>query len=168
MSDSLQHHGLQHHWFPCPSLSPGVCSNFCSLSRWCYPTISSSVTLFSCLQSFPASGSFPMGQFLATGGQSVGASASASVLPINIQDWFLLGLTGLVSLLSKGLLRIFSNTTVQKHQFFGAQLSLVQPSHLFMTTGKTIALTRWTFVDKVMFLLLNMYIQVGHNFPSKE
>ena len=99
--------------------------NSCPVSRWCHPTISSSIVPFSsCLQSFPASGSFPMSQFFAWGGQSIGVSASASVLPVNIQDWFPLGLTGWISLLSKGLSRIFSNTTVQKHQFFGAQLSL--------------------------------------------
>ena len=98
-----------------------LCSNSCPLSWWCHPTILSSVIPFSsCLQSFPASGSFPMSQFFTSGGQSIGVSASASVLPMNIQDWFPLGLTGLVSLQSKGLSRVFSNTTVQKHQFFGA------------------------------------------------
>ena len=127
MSDSLQPHGLQRNSLPCPSPTPGVCSNSCPLNRWCHPTISSSVVPFSsCLQSFPASGSFPMSQFLASGGQSIGASASASalVLPMNIQDWFSLGLTGLISLQSKGLLRVFSNTTAQKYQFFSAWLSL--------------------------------------------
>ena len=105
--------------------SPRDCSNSCSLSWWCHPTISSSVVPFSsCLQSFPASGSFLVTQFFASGGQSIGASVSASVLPVNIQDWFSLELTGLISLQSKGLSRIFSNTTVQKHQFFGTQLSL--------------------------------------------
>ena len=98
--------------------------NSCPLSRWCHPTISSSVVPFSCPQSFPASGSFPMSQFFTSNGQSIGVSASASVLPINIQDWFPLGWTGWISLLSKGLSRVFSNTTVQKHQFFSAQLSL--------------------------------------------
>ena len=107
------------------------------------------------LQSFPASGSFPMSQFFTSGGQSIGASASASVLPMNIQDWFPLGLTGWISLQSKGLARVFfSNTTVQKHQFFSTQLSLY--SHLYMTPSKTIALTRWTFVGKVISLLFNM------------
>ena len=96
-----------------------VCSDSCPLSQWCHPTVSSSVALFtSCLQSFPASGSFPMSQFFESGGQSTGASASASVVPKNVQDWFPLGLTGLISLQSKGLSRVFSNTTVQKHQFF--------------------------------------------------
>ena len=125
MSDSLQPHGLQHVRPPCPSLSPRVYSNPCPLSRWCHPTISSSVTPFSsCPQSFPISESFPMSQLFASGGQSIGASASASVLPMNTQDWYPLGWTGWISLQSKGLSRVFSNTTVQKHQFFGAQLSL--------------------------------------------
>ena len=116
MSDSLQHHGLQHARLPCPSPSPGACSNSCPLSQWCHPTISSSVIPFSsCLQSFPVSGSFPMSWLFPSGRQSIGASASASVLPMNIQGWFLLGLTGLISLQSKGLSRVF-NTTVQKHQ----------------------------------------------------
>ena len=111
---TLRPHGLQHAGLPCPSLSPEVCSNSCSLSRWHHITIASSVVHFSsCLQSFPALGSFPISQFFTLGGRSIGASAS--VLPIPIQDWFLLGLTGLVSLLSKGLPRVFSNTTIQKH-----------------------------------------------------
>ena len=119
MSDSLQPHELQHVRLPCPSLSPGVCTNSCPLNRWCDPTISSSVFPFSsCRQSFPASGSFPKSQFFASDGKSIEASTSASVLPICIQDWFPLGLTGLISLLSKGFSRVFSNTTVQKHQFF--------------------------------------------------
>jgi len=115
MSDSLQPYGLQDIRLPCPSPTPGACSNSCPLSQWCHPTISSSVKPFSsCLQSFLASGYFQMSQFFASGGQRIGASASASVLPMNIQDWFPLGLTGLVSLMSKGLSRVFSNTTVQK------------------------------------------------------
>ena len=123
MSDCLRPHGLQHARLPCPSPTLGACSNSCPLSQWCHPTISSSVVPFSsCLQSFPASGSFPISQFLASGSQSIGASASASVLPMNIQGWFSLGWTGLVSLQSKGLSRAFSNTTAQKHQFFSAQL----------------------------------------------
>ena len=125
MFDSLWPHGLQHTRLPCPSPSPRACSNSCSSSRWCHPTISSSAVPFSsCLQYFLAWGSFPMSQFFAPGGQSVGVSASASVLPVNTQDWFPLGWTGWISLLSKGLSRIFSNTTVQNNQFFGAQLSL--------------------------------------------
>ena len=125
MSNPLQHHGLHHTRPPCPSPAPRAYSNSCPLSRWCHPTISSSIIPFSShLQSFPESGSFPRSQFLTSGGQSTGVSASASVLPMNIQDWFPLRLTGLIPLQSKGLLRVFSNTTVQKHQFFGSQLSL--------------------------------------------
>ena len=152
MSASLWPHGLQPSRLSWPSLSPGVCSNSCLFSRWCYLTILSSAAPFSsCPQSFSALGSFLMSQLFASGGQSIGASASASVLPMNIQDWFPLGLTGLISLQSKGLSRIFSNTTVQKHQFFGSQPSLcmIQLSHSYMTTGKTIALTRRTFVSNV-------------------
>ena len=116
-------HGPQHAKLPCPSLSPKVCSNSCPFSQWCHPTISSSVAPFSsCLQSFPASGSFPMCWLFASGGESI--RASASVLPVSIQGWFPLGLTGLISLLSKGLSRVFSSTTVWKHQFFGTQPSL--------------------------------------------
>ena len=112
-------------WLPCPSLSPRVCSDPCPLSQWCYPTISSSATsLFFCLRSFPASGSFPISWFFTSGGQSIEASASASVLPMNIQDSFPLGLTGLISLQSKGLSRVFSSTTVPKHQFFSTHSSL--------------------------------------------
>ena len=123
MSNSLWPHGLQHTRLPCPSPTPGVPSNSCPLSWWYHPTISSSVVSFSSrLQSFPASGSFQMRQFFASGSQSIGVSASSSVLPMNIQDWFPLGWTGWISLLPKGLSRVFSNTTVQKHQFFGAQL----------------------------------------------
>ena len=131
VSNSLQPHGLQHARLPCPSPTPGACSNSCPLSQWCHPTISSSVIPFpSCLQSCPESGSFLMSQLFASGGQSIGASASASVLPMNIQEWFLLGWTGWISLQSKGLSRVFSNTTVQKHQFSGAQLSLWSSSHI--------------------------------------
>ena len=117
MSNSLWPHELQYSRPPCPSSTPRACSNSCPLSRWCHPTISSSVIPFSsCFQSFPASGSFPLNQFFASGGQSTGVSASASILPMNIQNWLLLGQTGLISLLSKELSRIFPNTTVQKHQ----------------------------------------------------
>ena len=116
---TLQPHGLQHARPPCPSPAPGVYSNSCPLSQWCHSTISSAVIPFSSrLQSFPASGSFLMSQFLTSGGQSIGVPASASVLPMNIQDWLPLGWTGWVSLLSKGLSGVFSNTTFQKHQFF--------------------------------------------------
>ena len=121
MSDSLRPHEPQHARPPCPSPTPGVHPNPCPLSRWCHPTISSSVVPSSCPQSFPASGSFQMSQLFASGGQSIGVSASTSVLPMNTQDWPL-GWTGWISLLSKGLSRVFSNTTVQKHQFFGTQL----------------------------------------------
>ena len=125
MSDSLLTHGLQHARTPCPSPTPGIHSNSRPSSQWCHPNISSSVIPFSsCPQSFPASGSFPRSQFFTSGGRIIGVSASASVLPMNIQDWFPLGWTGWISLHSKGLSRVFSNTTVQKHQFFTAQLSL--------------------------------------------
>ena len=131
VSDSLLPYGLQHARPPCPSLSPEVCSNSCPLSWWCYLTVSSSVVpLFSCPQSSPPSESFPMSWHFTSGGQSIGASASASVLPMNIQGWIPLGLTGLISLLSKGLSRVFSSTTVQKHQFLGAQPSLWFNSHI--------------------------------------
>ena len=122
--------GLQHARLPCPSPSPGVWSNSCPLSQWCYPTILSSDAPFFYLQSFPASGSFPMSWLSASGGQCIWASTSASVLSVNIQDWFPLGLTGWISLQSKGLSRVFCTTTVQKHQFFGAQLSLWSNSHI--------------------------------------
>ena len=143
-------HGLQHTRLPSPSLSPKVCSNSCPLSQGYYLTISSSAALFSfCLQSFPASGSFPMSQLFTSGGERFGASSSASVLPKNIQGWLLLGLTGLISLQSKGLSRIFSSTTVRKHQFFWhLAFFIVQLSHLYLTTRKTIALIIRTFVTK--------------------
>ena len=124
VSNSLWPHGRQHARLPCPSPTPGAYSNSCPSSRWCHPTISSFVIPFSfCLQSFPASGSFPVSQFFTSGSQSMGVSASASVLPMNIQDWFPFGWTGSISLLYKGLSRVFINTTVQKHQFLSAQLS---------------------------------------------
>ena len=124
-------HGLQHAGLPCPSPSPGACSNSCPLSQWWHPTISSSVVPFaSCLQRFSASGFFLMSRLFTSGGRSIGVSASTSVLPMNIEDWFPLGLTCLISLQSKGLSRVFSNTTVQKHQFFGAQPSLWSNSHI--------------------------------------
>ena len=119
VSESWQPHGLQHARPSCTSPTPGIYSNSCPLSQWCHPTISSSVIPFSCLQCFLASGSFPVHQFFASGGQNIGASVSESVIPMNIQDWFPLGLTSLNSLQSKGLSRIFFNTTVQKHQLFG-------------------------------------------------
>ena len=170
---SLQPHEPQHARPPCPSPTPGVGSNPCPLNWWCHPAISSSVLPFSShLQSFPASGSFQMSQLFASGGQSIGVSASASVLPMNTQDWSPLGCTGWISLQSKGLSRVFSNTIVQKHQFFSA-FFIVQLSHPYMTTGKTIALTRRTFVGKVMSLLFNMYGVEGEKvweniYPPKE
>ena len=125
VSDSLWLRGLQHTKPPCPSPTPRVYSDSCPLNRWCHPTISPSVIPFSShLQSFPASGSFQMSQFFASDGQSTGVSGSTSVLPVNIQDWFPLGWTGWISLQSKGLSRVFSSATVQKHQCFAAQLSL--------------------------------------------
>ena len=165
--------------FPCPSLSPRVCSNLCPLSPWCHPTISFFVTLFSsCPQSFPASGSFPMSQLFASGGQSIGASAS--VLPMNIQGWFPLGLTSLISFLSKGLSRVFSNTTVWKHQFFGTQpfygLTLTSidvffsfwPTSLCITVSGFIHLTR---TDSNLFLLwlsnIPLYICESHSIVSQ-
>ena len=126
---TLQSHGLQHARPPCPSPTLRACSNSCASSQWCHPTISSSV-LPSCLESSPTSGSFPVSQFFTSGGQSIRDSTLASVIPMNIYDWIPFGLTGLISLQSKGLSRVFSNTTVQKHQFFGAQLSLWPNSHI--------------------------------------
>ena len=131
LSNSLWHHGQQHTRLPCPSPTPGVYSNSCPSSQWCHPTISSSEVPFtSCPQSFPASGSFQMSQLFASGGQSIGVSASTSVLPMNIQDWFPLGWTCWISLQLKGLSRVFYNTTVQKHQFSGAQSSLWSKSYI--------------------------------------
>ena len=158
VSDSLQPHELQHAKPPYPSPTPRVHSNSCPLSWWCHPTISSSIVPFSSLlQSFPASGSFQMSQFFTSGGQSIGISASTSVLPMNIQDWFPLGWTGWISLQSKGLSRVLvqhhsSKASILRHSAF----IIVQPSHPYVTTGKIIALTRWTFVGKVMSLLFNM------------
>ena len=131
VSNSLQPHESQHARPPCPSPTPGVYSNPCPSNRWCHPTISSSVVPFSsCPQSLPASGSFLMSQLFASGGQSIGVSDSASVLPMNTQDWSSLGWAGWTFLQSKGLSRVFSNTTVQKHQFFCAQLSSQSNSHI--------------------------------------
>ena len=131
MSDSLWPHWLQNSRLPCPSPSLVACSNSCPSGRWSHPTILSSVIPFSSYpQSFPASGSFPLTKFFASGGQSIGASASASVLPMKTQDLFPLGWTAWISMQSKGLSRVFSNTTVQKHQFFGTQLSLYSNSHI--------------------------------------
>ena len=156
MSDCLWPHGLQHTRLPCPSLSPRVCSNSCPLSWWCHPTIPSSAVPFSsCPQSFPASGSFPVSQLFASGGQTIQASASAPVLAMNIQDWFPLGLTALISLLSKRLSRVFSNSTVQKHQLF--LLSLLHGPTLTSVYDYwgNHSFDIWTFVGKVTSLLFN-------------
>ena len=152
MSNSLQPQGLQHARLPGTSF-PGVCSNSCPWNRWYYLTTSSSAAVFFCLQSFPVSGSFSMSWLFASGSQSIGVSASATVLPMNIQGWFPLGLTGLISLLSKGLSRVFSSTTIKKHQIFSAQPSLWSNSHIHTWLLGTIALIIWTFVYKVMSLL---------------
>ena len=156
MSVSVQPHGLQHARLPYPSLSPIACSNSCPLSQWCYPTISSSVIHFSCLQCCPASASFPMSQLFASGSQSIGASAS--VLPMNIQGWFPPGLTALISLQSKGLSGFFSSTTIWKHQFFSAQPFLLYGPTLpsIHDYQKNHSFDYWTFVAKVMSLLFNM------------
>ena len=130
LSDSLWPHEPQHTRPPCPSLTPGVYPNPCPSSGWCHPTISSSVVPFSCPQSFPASGSFPTSQLFSSDGQSVGISASTSVLSMNTQEWSALVWTGWISLQSKELSRVFSNTAVQKHQFFSTQLSLYSNSHI--------------------------------------
>ena len=141
---------------PCPSPTPWVYSNSCPFSRWCHPTVSTSVIPFSHLQSFPGSESFQISQFSASGGQGIGVSAATSVLPMNTQYWFPLGWTGWISLQSKGLKSLLqrcnSKALILQHlAFFTVQLS-----HPFMTTGKTITLTRWTFVGKIMSLLFNM------------
>ena len=157
VSNSLRPHGLQHTSFPCPSPTPGARSNSRPLSQWCHPTISSSVVPFSsCLQSFPASGSFPMSQFFTSGSQSIRVSASASVLPMSIQDQFPLGWAGLISLQSEGLSRVFQHHSPKASILRCSAFFIVQLSHPYMTTGKTITLTRWTFAGKVMSLLFNM------------
>ena len=150
VSDSLRPHGLQHARPPCPSPTPRVYPNSCTLSRWCHPTISSSVIPFSsCPQSLPASGSFPMSQLFALGGQSIRVSASASVLPMNIQDWSPLGWTGWISLQSKGLKSLLQHPSSKASILQHSAFFIVQLSDPYMTTGKTIALTRWTFVSNV-------------------
>ena len=150
VSNSLWPHGLQHTRLPCPSPTLGAYSNSCPLSQWCHPTISSSVVPFSWLQSFPASGSFPMSQFFASGGQSIGVSVSTSVLPMNIQDWYPLGLTSWFSLQSKGLSSLLQHHSSKASILWRSAFFIVQLSHLYMTIGKTIALARSTFVGKVM------------------
>ena len=162
MSNSLQAHGLQHAKLPCPSPTLRACLNSWPLSQWCHPTISSSTILFSsCFQSLPASGSYPMSLLFTSGGQSIGVLASTSVLPMNTQDWSPLGWTGWISLQSKGLSRVFFNTTIQKASILRCSaFFMFQLSHPHMTTEKTIAFTRWTFVSKVMSLLYNMLARV--------
>ena len=170
VSDSLRPHELQHARPPCPSPTPRVHPNPCPLNRRCHPTISSSVVPFSsCPQSFPASGSFQRSQPFASGGQSIGISASTSVLPMNAQDSSPLGWTGWISLQSKGL----SKSLLQHHSSKASILRhsavfTVQLSHPYMTTGKTIALTRWTFVDKVMSLLFNMLSRLVTTFLPRS
>ena len=159
MSNSLQPHILQHARPPCLSPTPRAYSKSSLSSRWCHPTISPSVIPFSsCLQSFPTSASFPMSRFFASGGKSIGASASASVLPMDIQDWFPLGWTGSISLQSKRLSRVFllQNHSSEASIFQCSAFLIMQLSHPYMITGKTKALTRRTFVGKVMSLLFNM------------
>ena len=156
MSNSSWPHGLQHAKLPCPSLSSGACSNSCPLSQWCDSTISSSVALFSsCPESFPESGSFPMSQFFTLGGQSIGASASAPVLPKNIQGWLPLGLTGWISLQSKGLKSLLQHYGWKAPILRCSAFFMVQLLHVHITTGKVISLTMWTFVRNVKSLLFN-------------
>ena len=151
---TLRPHGLHHARPPCPSPTPRIYSNSCPSSQWCHPTISSSIVpLPSCPQSFPASGSFQMSHFFASGGKGIGVSASASVLPMNIQDSFPLGFTGLVSLQSKGLLRVFSNTTVWKHHSLALSLLYVILLTSVHDYWKNHSLTIWTFVSKTLSLL---------------
>ena len=159
---TLHPHGLQQARLPCPSPTPRTCSNSSPLSQWCHSTISSSIIPFSsCLQSFPASGSFLMSHLFTSGSQSIGASASTSVLRMNIHGWFPLGLTLLISLHSKGLSRVFSSTTIWKHQFFGPQISLWSNSHISTwLLKKNITLTIRTFVSKVMSLLFNILSRI--------
>ena len=170
VSNSLWPHELQHARPPCPSPTPRVHPNPCASSQWCHPTISSSVVPFSsCPQSFPASGSFQMSHLFTSGGHSIGVSASTSVLPMNTQDWSPLGWTGWISLQSKGLSRVFFNTTVQRNQlFWHSAFFIIQLSHPYMTTGKTIALIRQTFVGKVMSLLLNKLFRLVITFLPRS
>ena len=169
MSDSLWPHGLEYARLPSPSQNPRACSNSCPLSQWwCHPTISSVVPLSSCLQSFPASGSFPMSQFLESGGQSIGVSATATIHPVIIQDRFPLGLTGLISYSPRDSqesspIPQFKSSILQCLAFF-----IVQLSHPYMTTGKTTALTRWIFVGKVMSLIFNMLFRLVITFLPRS
>ena len=168
VSDSLQPHGLQHARLLCPSPTPGAYSNSGPSSQWCHLTISSSVVpFFSWLRSFPASGSFPTSQFFISGGQSIAVSASASVLPMNIQDWFPLGLTGWISL--QGTLKSLLQHHSSKVSILWRSASfIVQVLHPYTTTGKTMALTRWTFIGKVMSLLFNVLSRLVIDNTSEE
>ena len=157
LSDSLWPYGLQHTRLPCPSPLPELAQTL-PFSQWCHPAISSSAVPFSsCLQSCPASRSFPVNQLFTLGGHRIGASASASVLPVNIHGWFPLGLTGLITLLSKGLSRTFSNTSLKTSVLQCSAVFIVQLPHLYITTRKTIALTIQTFVGQVISLLFNIH-----------
>ena len=175
VSTSFRPHGLQHTRPPCPSPTPRVYPDSCPLSQWCHPTISSSVVPFSCPQSFPASGSFPMSQLFASGGWSTRVSVSASVLPVNTQDWFPLGWTGWVSLQFKGLARVFSNTTVEKHWFFSTQLShscrssestglgslgCAAASHQPRISNMIVSICQYCFLNSTHPLLLPLCLQV--------
>ena len=158
MSNSLQPHGLQHTRLLCPSPAPGACSNSCALSQWCHPTMSSSVVPFSsCPQSCPASGSTQMSHLFAWGGQRIGVSASASGFPMNTQDWSPLGWTGWISLQSKGLSRVFSNTTVQKSINSLALSFMVQLSHPYTTTGKTIYIHTYILCTYIIYINILFY-----------
>ena len=169
VSNSLRSHRLQHTRLPCPSPTPRSYSNSWPLSRLCYPTISSSVVPFSsCLLSFPASGSFPMSQVFASGGQSIGVSASTSILPVNTQDLSPLGWTGWISLQSEGLSSVFCNHSSKASILQSSAFFMVQLSHPHMTTGKTIASTRQTFVGKVISLLFNMLYRLVINFLPRS
>ena len=173
MSDSLWPHGLQHIRLPCPSPNPRACSDSCPSSQWCHPSISSSVVPFSShLHSFPASGSFPMSQFFASGGQSIGVSASTSVLPMNIQDWFPLGWTGWISLQSKGLSRVFSNTTtVGVHtttQYHSTTYSYFWFDKLFTYTYEYSYCESWYKISEVSRLYVLILILPLHRMRQKR
>ena len=170
MIESLRPHALQHTRLPCPLPSPRVCSNSCPLSWWYHPAISYyAVSFSSCLQSFPASGSFPMSHCFASCGQSIGSFGFNISLPMNIQDWFPLGLTCCISSQSRGLSRVFSNTTVQKHQFFSAQPSLWSNFHICTwLLGRPQFLLYQNFVTKVMFLIFNMLSRFVIAFLAKS
>ena len=166
-SNSLWPHGLQHDRLPCPSPPTRACSNSCPSSQWCHPAISSSVVSSSHLQCFPWSGSFPMSKFFLSGGQSMGASVSASVFPMCIQDRFPLGLKDFYILAVQGTVKSLLQHHSSKSSILWCSILMVQLSHLYITTGKTIALTRWTFVDKVMSLLFNMLSRLVIAFLSR-